>query len=72
MICVSNVRNRFLDGADLSLFGIHMPETAADAVITFVGPAGLVYFSFDTPIGSIILFQTHTPIDPLRLKTSFR
>ena len=61
----------FLDDADLSLFGAHLPESAASAVITFIGPAGLVYFTFNTPIGSIILFQTHTPIEPLRLKTAF-
>ena len=62
----------FFDNADLSLLGVHMPETAASAVITFIGPASLVYFTFETPIGSIILFQTHTPLEPLRLKTCFR
>ena len=49
----------FFDNADLSLCGIHMPETAASAVITFVGPASVVFFTFETPIGTIILFQTH-------------
>ncbi len=62
----------FLDDADLNLFGKHYPETAASAVITFVGPAGVVFFSFETPIGSIVLFQTHTPVGELRLKVSFQ
>lgn len=63
---------RFFDNADLSFCGMHMPDTAAQAVITFVGPAGVVFFTFDTPIGSIILFQMHTPLEPLRLNTAFR
>ena len=62
----------FLDDADLNFFGKHYPETAAQAVITFVGPAGLVFFTFDTPIGSIVLFQTHTPVGELRLNVSFQ
>lgn len=62
----------FFDDADLSLCGIRFPETAASAVITFIGPASVVFFTFETPIGSIILFQMHTPLEPLRLQTSFR
>lgn len=62
----------FLDDADLNIIGQHYPETAAQAVITFVGPAGVVFFTFETPIGSIVLFQTHTPIAELRLKVSFQ
>ncbi|CAM9431570.1 unnamed protein product, partial [Ectocarpus fasciculatus] len=62
----------FLDDADLNLIGKHYPETAAQAVITFVGPAGLVFFTFETPIGSIVLFQTHTPVAELRLQVSFQ
>lgn len=62
----------FMDGADLNLGGVHFPSTAANAMITFVGPAGLVYFTFETPIGNILLMQTHTPESPLRLQASFR
>jgi cholesterol 7-dehydrogenase len=61
-----------LEHADLSFCGKRIPESAADPLITFVGPGSVVYFTFDTPIGSIYLFQTHTPITPMRLKISFR
>lgn len=62
----------FLDSADINFLGKQIPGTGADAVITFVGPAGLVYFSFETPIGRIHLFQTHTPREALQLETNFR
>jgi cholesterol 7-desaturase len=61
----------FYDTADLSFFGVRQPATKADAVITFVGPGGVVFFSFDTPLGRILLLQTHTPETPMRLRTSF-
>lgn len=62
----------FLDGADLNILGKHRPGTYADAKISFVGPAGIVFFSFETPIGNLHLFQSHTPRGPLRLETNFR
>jgi hypothetical protein len=62
----------FLDGADINIFGTHYPSTFAFATITFVGPSGIVFFSFETPIGSLHLFQCHTPRGPLRLETQFR
>jgi hypothetical protein len=62
----------FLDKADLKFCGLQIPESGADACITFVGPAGVVFFTFETPIGSIVLFQLHTPLEPLRLETTFR
>jgi cholesterol 7-desaturase len=62
----------FIDHADLSFCGMHLPSTKASAVITLVGPGSLVYFTFDTPIGKIILFQTHTPLESLRLKVTLR
>jgi cholesterol 7-dehydrogenase len=61
-----------LEHADLSFCGKRIPESAADPLITFVGPGSVVYFTFDTPIGSITAFQTNTPITPMRLKCSFR
>ena len=62
----------FLNKADLNIFGKHNPETGATAVISFVGPGGLVFFSFDTPLGSIVLMQTNTPIEPMRMEVGFR
>lgn len=63
----------FYDKADLNIFGKHRPETGAQAIIHFVGPGGLVYFTFDTPIGSLVLFQTNTPIaDGMSLEVGFR
>lgn len=62
----------FSDDANLRFFGKDFPSTAAKAEITFVGPGGLVFFSFKTPLGSLVLFHTHTPATPLRTVTSFR
>mmetsp|Transcript_14556 Transcript_14556/g.27246 ORF Transcript_14556/g.27246 Transcript_14556/m.27246 type:complete len:692 (+) Transcript_14556:84-2159(+) len=62
----------FLNKADLNIFGKHSPDTGAMAVISFVGPGGLVFFSFDTPLGSLILMQTNTPIEAMRLEVAFR
>jgi cholesterol 7-desaturase len=63
----------FYDNADLNIFGKHSPETGAQAIIHFVGPGGVVYFTFDTPIGSLILFQTNTPVaDGMSMEVGFR
>lgn len=61
----------FTDEADLNILGVRREWTHAKAVITMIGPAGVVFFRFDTPLGSIVLFQTHTPVTPLRLDTQF-
>jgi hypothetical protein len=62
----------FLNKADLNIFGKHSPDTGAMAVISFVGPGGLVFFSFDTPLGSLVLIQTNTPIEAMRMEVAFR
>ena len=62
----------FLNKADLNIFGKHNPETGAMAVISFVGPGGLVFFSFDTPVGNLVLIQTNTPIEAMRMEVAFR
>jgi len=62
----------FLDSADINFMGKRLEGSGADATITFVGPASVVFFTFDTPLGIIQLFQTHTPRGPLRLETQFR
>ena len=62
----------FYDNASVSLFGKEMPKSSAQATIQLVGPGSFVCFTFDTPIGSITLFQTHTPTDHLELDVQFR
>jgi cholesterol 7-dehydrogenase len=63
----------FGDNASLNFLGKLIPGSAASAMITFVGPAGLVFFTFVIPnLGKIVLFQSHTPVEPLELKTHFR
>lgn len=61
----------FTDEADLSFCGLTIPYTMACATINIVGPCSLVMFTFDTPIGSVIVFQTHTPVEPLRMNCQF-
>mmetsp|Transcript_51610 Transcript_51610/g.70331 ORF Transcript_51610/g.70331 Transcript_51610/m.70331 type:complete len:166 (-) Transcript_51610:254-751(-) len=61
----------FTDGADLSWLGTPIPESGAEATITFIGPASIVSFKFETKLGNIILFQTHTPVKALRQTVQF-
>ena len=43
------------------------------ARITFFGPGSIVKFDFQIPgVGEITLFQTHTPIEPLKQRVTFR
>ena len=56
----------------LEILGRRMPKTGADAKITFHGPGGIVQFDFTIPgVGGITMFQTHTPIAPLRQQVHF-
>jgi cholesterol 7-dehydrogenase len=65
--------SRFHDHAHLSAFGKVLPRSSADATITLFGPGGLVWFRFSVPdMGDIHLFQTHTPMEPLRQSIYFR
>jgi len=59
----------FKDTAHIKMFGKDVPNTTAVAEITFVGPSSLMLFKFNTPAGTIVLFQTHTPIDHLNSHT---
>jgi len=61
----------FTDHAHLNIFGKDVPDSSADAKITFVGPSGFVIFEFLTPLGKIYLFQTHLPLEPLVTKVDF-
>jgi len=51
----------FSDSASLTFCGKPLPQSAAHAEITFIGPGSLVMFTFDTPAGGIVMFQTHLP-----------
>lgn len=63
----------FGDHACLEVFGKVLPQTAADARITFFGPGGAIWFQFQVPeFGDITLFHTHTPVEPLRQEVYFR
>jgi len=57
----------------LTFRGKELPKSAAHATITFVGPGSLVRFQFKIPkVGEIVMYQTHTPVAPLELRTRFR
>jgi len=63
----------FLNRAVLRIFGRKIERTGANAVITFVGPGGVVAFRFTIPdVGQIAMFQTHLPISPLEQQVDFR
>jgi cholesterol 7-dehydrogenase len=62
----------FFDRAILRVLGRKIERTKASAVITFVGPGGVVMFRFTIPdIGEIVMFQTHLPISPLEQQVNF-
>jgi len=55
----------FYDRAEIAIFGKKLPESKATAKITFIGPSSLMSFEFDTPVGRIVLFQSHLPMEQL-------
>jgi cholesterol 7-desaturase len=62
----------FRNDAVLEIFGRVRPWTQAQAAIKFIGPGGVVAFSFDVPDrGRILLFHTHTPEAPLSQRVRF-
>ena len=62
----------FMDQSMLEVFGRLMPKTGARAKITFHGPGGIVQFDFSIPnVGEITMFQTHTPLAPLKQRVHF-
>lgn len=62
----------FLDKAHLQFCGRDLPRTDAKGTVSFVGPASICYFRFETELGEILLFHTHTPLEPLLQKVEFR
>ncbi len=64
---------RFQNRVVLSLFGRPMPFTKAEARLTYHGPAGLTQFDFEVSNGACAtLFQTSTPIEPMKQHIQFR
>ena len=62
----------FLDHAQLEFMGNLIPNTDADATITFMGPGSVVTFDFQIPnLGRILMFQTHTPLSPVMQHVTF-
>jgi cholesterol 7-dehydrogenase len=61
----------FYDNAQLLFRGKPIPNSSANAKISFVGAGGLVIFEFFTPMGKIVLFQSHLPLEPLVTKVDF-
>lgn len=61
----------FSNSASLTFHGKPIPDTAAHADITFMGCGSLVMFHFNTPVGDIVMFQTHLPVTAMRQRTRF-
>ncbi len=63
----------FQDETMLEIGGRIRESTRARALITFFGPGSIVKFEFHIPrIGEIIMFQTHTPVEALKQRVTFR
>jgi cholesterol 7-dehydrogenase len=62
----------FRNNAVLEIFGRVREWSRATAAIRFIGPGGVVAFTFEVPDrGSILMFHTHTPLAPLSQKIRF-
>ena len=63
----------FVDEPLLEIGGRVLKGTRSRAEITFLGPGSIVRFDFDVPrIGRITMFQTHTPVEALKQRVTFR
>ncbi len=63
----------FGDETTLEIAGRVSEKTRARALITFLGPGSIVKFDFQIPrIGDITMFQTHTPVEALKQRVTFR
>ena len=63
----------FGDEATLEIGGRLYEKTRARARITFIGPGSIVKFDFLVPkIGEVTMFQTHTPVEALKQRVTFR
>jgi cholesterol 7-dehydrogenase len=62
----------FRDKAVLEIFGRVRHWSRASAAIRFIGPGGVVAFTFDIPDrGRVLMFHTHTPLAPLSQQVRF-
>ena len=62
----------FRNKAVLEIFGRVREWTRATAAIKFIGPGGVVAFTFDVPErGRVLMFHTHTPEAPLSQRVRF-
>ncbi len=63
----------FEDYATIEIRGQVYESTKSRALITFLGPGSIVKFDFHVPkIGEVTMFQTHTPVESLRQRVTFR
>ena len=63
----------FGDEATLEIAGRVYERTKSRALITFLGPGSIVKFDFHVPrIGEVTMFQTHTPVEALKQRVTFR
>ena len=57
----------------LEIGGRVLEKTRSRALITFLGPGSIVKFDVHAPgIGEITMFQTHTPVEALKQRVTFR
>lgn len=63
----------FGDEATLEIAGRVYESTRSRALVTFLGPGSIVKFDFHIPrIGAITMFQSHTPVEALKQRVTFR
>ena len=63
----------FGDEALLEIAGRVKEKTRSRVLLTFLGPGSIVKFDFQIPgIGEITMFQTHTPVEALKQRVTFR
>ena len=63
----------FGDEATLEIGGRIIDRSRSRALITFLGPGSIVKFDFSVPrVGDITMFQSHTPVEALKQRVTFR
>ena len=63
----------FGDEPALEIGGRVLEKTRSRVLVTFLGPGSIVKFDFHVPgIGELAMFQTHTPVEALKQRVTFR